>query len=81
MWRKQPKQSECRNRLPGRTTREAVQAEKDQIRKDKTQTELNLARSIKDNKNKFYRYIRIKRRSRKIWALSRRKLETWSQWM
>jgi len=41
-----------------------VRAGRDQVRKDKTQTEFNLARDIKENKKKFYRYISDKRKAR-----------------
>ena len=41
--------------------REVVQTPRDQVRKAKTQTELNLARDTKGNKKKFYRYISDKK--------------------
>ena len=40
-------------------------------KKKEDRQELNVARGIKGNKNKFYRYIRIKRKSRKIWSLQK----------
>jgi len=45
--------------------KEIVQAARVQVRKAKTQTELNLARDIKGNKKKFYKYISDKRKARK----------------
>ncbi|GAB0207584.1 hypothetical protein GRJ2_003224100 [Grus japonensis] len=44
--------------------RETVQAARDQVRKAKAQTELNLARDVKDNKKSFYSYVSDKRRTR-----------------
>ncbi|GAB0207575.1 mitochondrial enolase superfamily member 1 [Grus japonensis] len=44
--------------------RETVQAARDQVRKAKAQTELNLARDVKDNKKSFFRYVSDKRRTR-----------------
>lgn len=42
--------------------REVVQTARDQVRKAKTQIELNLAGDIKGSKKKFYRYISDKRK-------------------
>ncbi|GAB0209832.1 mitochondrial enolase superfamily member 1 [Grus japonensis] len=44
--------------------RETVRAARDQVRKAKAYTELNLARDVKDNKKSFYRYVSDKRRTR-----------------
>ncbi|GAB0208699.1 mitochondrial enolase superfamily member 1 [Grus japonensis] len=44
--------------------RETVRAARDQVRKAKALTELNLARDAKDNKKSFYRYISDKRRTK-----------------
>ncbi|GAB0209035.1 mitochondrial enolase superfamily member 1 [Grus japonensis] len=44
--------------------RETVRAVRDQVRKAKALTELNLARDVKDNKKSFYRYVSDKRRTR-----------------
>ena len=44
--------------------REIVQAARDQVRKAKALTELNLARDIKGNKKSFYRYVGDKRKTR-----------------
>jgi len=44
--------------------KEAVWAAKDQVRKAKTQIELNLDRDINRNKKKFYMYCNDKRKSR-----------------
>ncbi|KFW71682.1 hypothetical protein AS28_14104, partial [Pygoscelis adeliae] len=44
--------------------REIVRAARDQVRKAKALTELNLARDVKGNKKSFYRYIRDKRKTR-----------------
>ncbi|GAB0209645.1 mitochondrial enolase superfamily member 1 [Grus japonensis] len=44
--------------------RETVRAARDQVRKAKAQTELNLARDVKDNKKSFYSYVSDKRRTR-----------------
>ncbi|GAB0205316.1 mitochondrial enolase superfamily member 1 [Grus japonensis] len=44
--------------------RETVRAARDQVRKAKALTELNLARDVKDNKKSFYRYVSEKRRTR-----------------
>ncbi|GAB0208028.1 hypothetical protein GRJ2_003268500 [Grus japonensis] len=44
--------------------RETVQAARDQVRKAKALIELNLARDVKDNKKRFYRYVSEKRRTR-----------------
>ncbi|GAB0207656.1 mitochondrial enolase superfamily member 1 [Grus japonensis] len=44
--------------------RETVPAARDQVRKAKAQTELNLARDVKDNKKSFYRYVSDKRKMR-----------------
>jgi len=56
--------------------RETVQAARDQVRKAKALTELNLARDIKRNKKSFYRYTSDKRKTREnvesLW-----KWETW----
>jgi len=41
-----------------------VQTARDQVKKAKTQMEINLARDIKVNKKKFYRYISHKRKTR-----------------
>ena len=43
--------------------REIVRAARDQVRKAK---ELNLARDIKGNKKRFYRYVGDKRKTREI---------------
>jgi len=43
--------------------RNAVQTHRDEIRKDKVQTELNMARDVK-NKKGFYRYTDQKRQAR-----------------
>lgn len=45
--------------------REIVQADRDQVRKAKALTELNLARHIKGNNKIFYRYISDTRKIRK----------------
>ena len=44
--------------------RETVRAARDQVRKAKALTELNLARDIKGNKKSFYRYVSDKRKTR-----------------
>ncbi|PKU28782.1 glycerol kinase [Limosa lapponica baueri] len=44
--------------------RETVRAARDQVKEAKAQTELNLARDIKDNKKNFYRYVRDKGKTR-----------------
>ncbi|KFV00772.1 hypothetical protein N340_04752, partial [Tauraco erythrolophus] len=44
--------------------RAIVRATRDQVRKAKVLTELNLARDIKGNKKNFYRYVSDKKRSR-----------------
>ncbi|GAB0177476.1 hypothetical protein GRJ2_000212900 [Grus japonensis] len=44
--------------------RETVRAARDQVRKAKAYTELNLAKDVKDNKKSFYRYVSDKRRTR-----------------
>ncbi|GAB0202862.1 hypothetical protein GRJ2_002751800 [Grus japonensis] len=44
--------------------RETVQASRDQVRKAKALTELNLARDIKGNKKSFYRHVSDKRKTR-----------------
>lgn len=44
--------------------RETVQANRDQVRKAKSQTEPNLARDIKSNQKSFCKYIRNKRKTR-----------------
>ncbi|GAB0185492.1 hypothetical protein GRJ2_001014500 [Grus japonensis] len=44
--------------------RETVRAARDQVRKAKALTEINLARDVKDNKKSFYRYVSEKRRTR-----------------
>ncbi|PKU35024.1 hypothetical protein llap_14673 [Limosa lapponica baueri] len=44
--------------------RGTVRVARNQIRQAKAQTELNLARDIKDNKKKFYRYVRDKGKTR-----------------
>ncbi|GAB0209084.1 mitochondrial enolase superfamily member 1 [Grus japonensis] len=44
--------------------RETVRAARDQDRKAKALTELNLARDVKDNKKSFYRYVSDKRKMR-----------------
>ena len=44
--------------------REIVRAARNQVRKAKAMIELNLARDIKDNKKRFYRYIGDKRKTR-----------------
>ncbi|GAB0192671.1 hypothetical protein GRJ2_001732400 [Grus japonensis] len=45
--------------------RETVQAARDQVRKAKALIELNLARDVKGNKKRFYRYVSDKRKMRK----------------
>jgi len=44
--------------------RDIVQAARDQVRKAKALTELNLSRDIKGNKKNFYRYISDTRKTR-----------------
>ena len=44
--------------------RDVVQEARDQVRKAKDQSELNLARDVKDNRKGFYRYIAKKRQTR-----------------
>ncbi|GAB0180270.1 mitochondrial enolase superfamily member 1 [Grus japonensis] len=44
--------------------RETVRAAREQVRKAKALTEINLARDVKDNKKSFYRYVSDKRRMR-----------------
>ena len=44
--------------------KEVLQASRDQVKKVKTQIKLNLARDIKRNKKKFYKYISNKRKAR-----------------
>ncbi|PKU36536.1 rna-directed dna polymerase from mobile element jockey- hypothetical protein [Limosa lapponica baueri] len=44
--------------------RETVRAARDQVKKAKAQTELNLARDIKGNKKNFYKYVRDKGKTR-----------------
>ena len=44
--------------------KEVVRAARDQVRKAKTQIELNLARNTKGNKRKFYKYISDKRKAK-----------------
>ncbi|GAB0186169.1 mitochondrial enolase superfamily member 1 [Grus japonensis] len=44
--------------------RETIQAARDQVRKAKALTEINLARDVKDNKKSFYRYVSDKMRTR-----------------
>ncbi|GAB0206203.1 mitochondrial enolase superfamily member 1 [Grus japonensis] len=44
--------------------RETVRAAREQVRKAKALTELNLARDVKGNKKSFYRYVSEKRRMR-----------------
>ncbi|GAB0186173.1 mitochondrial enolase superfamily member 1 [Grus japonensis] len=44
--------------------RETIRAARDQVRKAKALTEINLARDVKDNKKIFYRYVSEKRRMR-----------------
>jgi len=51
--------------------KEVVQAARDQVRKAKTQIELNLARDIKENKKKFYRYICDKKKVRDVGPLQK----------
>ncbi|PKU48296.1 rna-directed dna polymerase from mobile element hypothetical protein [Limosa lapponica baueri] len=55
------------------------QAARDQVRKAKVEIKLNLARDIKGNKKKASTGTSaMKVRLGKMWALSRRKRETWS---
>jgi len=54
--------------------REIVCVARDQVRKAKALTELNVARDIKGNKKTFYRYVSDKR---KAMENSRRKWKTW----
>lgn len=56
-----------------------VQANRDQVRKARTQIEVNLSRAIKGNKKKFYRYTSRIRMSGRMQAHTEKKLETWSQ--
>ncbi|KAK4823788.1 hypothetical protein QYF61_006510 [Mycteria americana] len=57
--------------------------EEDEVRKAKTQLELNLAKDVKDNKKSFYRYVDDKRKTRenvgpllsKMWELVTRNME------
>jgi len=44
--------------------REIVQAVRDQVRKAKALSELNLDRDVKGNRKSFYRYISDKRKTR-----------------
>jgi len=44
--------------------KEVLQASRDHVKKVKTQIKLNLARDIKRNKKKFYRYISDKREAK-----------------
>ncbi|GAB0181834.1 mitochondrial enolase superfamily member 1 [Grus japonensis] len=44
--------------------RETVRAARDEVRKAKALTELNVARDVKGNKKSFYRYVSDKRRTR-----------------
>ncbi|GAB0207101.1 mitochondrial enolase superfamily member 1 [Grus japonensis] len=44
--------------------RETVRAARDQVRKAKALTELNLARDIKDSKKSFYTYVSDKKKTR-----------------
>ncbi|GAB0208330.1 mitochondrial enolase superfamily member 1 [Grus japonensis] len=44
--------------------RGTVRAVREQVRKAKALTEINLARDVKDNKKSFYRYVSEKRRTR-----------------
>ncbi|GAB0205865.1 mitochondrial enolase superfamily member 1 [Grus japonensis] len=44
--------------------RETVRAAREQVRKAKALIEISLARDVKDNKKRFYRYVSNKRRTR-----------------
>jgi len=57
--------------------REIVQVAREQFKKAKALTELNLTRDVKGNKKAFVRFVRIEGRLGKMWALSGRNLETW----
>jgi len=57
--------------------REIVQGAKDQVRKPKAVTELNLARDVKGDKKSSIGTSVIEERLEKMWALSGRKWEMW----
>ncbi|KAK4831874.1 hypothetical protein QYF61_019886 [Mycteria americana] len=51
-------------RVTWKEYRNIVQSSRDEFRKAKAQMELNLARDVKDNKKRFYKYIADKRKTR-----------------
>ncbi|KFZ47204.1 hypothetical protein N321_13923, partial [Antrostomus carolinensis] len=63
------KRQACRGWKEGRVTweeyREIAQVARDQVRKVRALTELNLARDVKGNKKSFYRYVGEKRKTSK----------------
>ena len=58
-------------------SKETVRAARDQVRKAKALTELNLARDIKGTRKASIGTLVIKGRLGKMWALSGREQETW----
>ncbi|GAB0190611.1 mitochondrial enolase superfamily member 1 [Grus japonensis] len=73
-----PGQSQTKKRKQGQVAweehRETVLAMRDQVRKAKALTELNLARDIKGNKKSFYRYVSDKMRTRENVGLPRNEI-------
>jgi len=61
----------------GGVQREIVRVAGEQVRKAEALTELHLARDVKGNNKAFYSMSVIEGRLGKMWALSRKKLETW----